>query len=555
MSYLLCSYYGSSCAHMIHILTGVLTIQDVESLRSMIELAFNATQLHLKNRTHSPSKLLRRLRFPESGLIEVLKAAEIFDQGIAMVRARLGSGDPIQRGSSIPLLNQCEIQLLSELSGCEHHTRTADCSSCFHRKYRTMDGTCNNLDHPLRGASEIPFVRLLSPDYEDGIGLPRGWSEQRPSARLISRNIIAAKEVSPSEQYTLMLMQVGQFLDHDIDVAPISPSEIVFSSAQPNQLLSCDDICYNDAPCFPIQVPDNDPRISRECLPFSRSSAVCGTGAASLLIGDVGIHREQLNAITSYIDGSQIYGSVNYTASKLRRLDGSGKLKVGRQVEGRPDKYFLPFDEESLVDCNTGIHSDRSACFLGGDIRVNEQVVLTTMHTIFFREHNRVVNVLSSLNPHWDGEKLYQEARKVVIAEWQNIVYSEYLPKILGPHYLVDYSGYNSKVDATIANGFAAAAYRFGHSQIMPLFPRLDNNYESLAIGPLRLQDAFFAPFRLLDEGGIDPLLRGLISSPVKLRESHRGLNNNLTEALFAQVSLLILFCHFVFLLNYIVLV
>lgn len=512
-------------------------MEDVESLKLMVELAVNATQLHLRNRTHSPSKLLRRLKFPEGGLVEVLKAAEIFDQGIALVRARLGSGDPIERGSSIPHLNQCEIQLLSELSGCELHTRTADCTGCIHRKYRTIDGTCNNLDYPLRGASEVPFIRLLSPDYEDGIGLPRGWSEQRPSARVISRSIIAAKEVSPSEQYTLMLMQVGQFLDHDIDIAPVSPSEIVFNNAQPDQLLRCDDICYNDAPCFPIQVPDNDPRISRECLPFSRSSAVCGTGAASLLIGEVGIHREQLNAITSYIDGSQIYGSINYTASKLRRLDGSGKLRAGRQVEGQPDKYFLPFDEESLVDCNTDIHSDRSACFLGGDIRVNEQVGLTTMHTIFFREHNRVVDTLSSLNPHWDGEKLYQETRKIVIAEWQNIVYSEYLPKILGANYLADYSGYNSKVDATIANGFAAAAYRFGHSQIMPLFPRLDANYESLAIGPLRLQDAFFAPFRLLDEGGIDPLLRGLISSPVKLRESHRGLNNNLTEALFAQVS------------------
>lgn len=503
----------------------------------MVELAVNATQLLLKNKTHSPSKLLRRLKFPESGLIEVLKSAEIFDQAIAVVRSRLASGDPVQEDTVIPQLTQCEINLLSGLSGCRQHKRTADCSDCFHRKYRTIDGTCNNLDCPFQGAAEVPFMRLLNPDYEDGIGLPWGWSKPLPSARLISRSVIAANEVSASKVYTLMLMQIGQFLDHDIDIAPVTPSDLVFNQTQPDRLLSCDDICYNDAPCFPIPVPANDHRISRECLPFSRSSAVCGTGAASLLTGDTGVHRQQLNGITSYIDGSHIYGSSNYTASKLRRFNGSGKLKSGKRVDGVLDKYFLPFDENALVDCSTGVHSNRSACFLAGDVRVNEQVGLTAMHTLFFREHNRVVDVLSGLNSHWDGERLYQEARRIVIAQWQNIVYSEYIPKILGAGYMREYSGYDPKVDATIANGFATAAYRFGHSQIMPLFPRLNPSYKPLAIGPLKLQDAFFAPFRLLEEGGIDPLLRGLISSPVKLRESHRGLNNNLTEALFAQVS------------------
>ncbi len=508
----------------------------MERLRLSINIVVDATHLRLQQATHSPSALLRRLRFPQGGLIEVLKAAEVFDQAVGIIRSRLLANRTVTKGSSIPLLSRCDVELLSELSGCKEHNRITDCSSCFHRKYRTIDGSCNNLDHPLWGVSETPFLRLMPAEYEDGIGLPVGWSQPKPSARLISQRIIATKQVSPSTQYTLMLMQVGQFLDHDIDIAPVSPSGIVFNSAEPDSLTSCDDICHNDAPCFPIQVPENDPRIRRECLSFTRSSAVCGTGAASLLIGDVGIHREQLNAITSYVDGSQIYGSTNVTAKILRRNDGTGRLWAGNTVEGFEDKYFLPFDNNSLVDCNTGVNSDRSGCFLAGDVRVNEQVGLTTMHTLFFREHNRVVKILTSLNPHWDGERLYQEARRVVISEWQNIVFSEYVPKIIGSKYVEKYSGYDSSVDASIANAFATAAFRFGHSQIMPLFPRLNSNYDPSSIGPLRLQDAFFAPFRLLEEGGIDPLLRGLVSSPVKLRTSHQGLNNNLTEALFAQV-------------------
>ena len=503
-----------------------------------IDLAFNATQRELENKARTPGSLLRRLKFPDSGIIDHLKAAEIFDQAVALIRRRLTNGEPVVGSETVPFLSDCELEVLQQLSGCEEHKKTVDCSSCFHRKHRTYDGSCNNLDNPLQGASGSPFKRLLKPAYEDGIGLPVGWSGSKPSARQISQKLIAAKQVTGHYRFTHMLMQVGQFLDHDLDLAPIAPSDIVFDISDPNQLSSCDDICKNDAPCFPIPVANDDSRIKRECLPFTRSSAVCGTGVHSLLVGQFGVHREQLNAITSYIDGSQIYGSSEKIGNRLRQLDGSGKLKYGNVTE--TGKRLLPFDiyPDSPTDCSIGIHAGRSKCFLAGDIRVNEQVGLISIHTIFFREHNRVVDVLAELNPHWNGEKLYHEARRIVIAEWQNVIYSEYLPKILGPDYLGEYTGYRPTTDVTIANGFATAAFRFGHSQIMPLFPRLDSSYDSLPIGALRLQDAFFSPFRIVEEGGIDPLVRGLISSPVKQRLSSQVMNNNLTEALFVQVSL-----------------
>ena len=49
-----------------------------------------------------------------------------------------------------------------------------------------------------------------------------------------------------------------------------------------------------------------------------------------------------------------------------------------------------------------------------------------------FREHNRIVKLIKENYPDMDEEELFQQARRLVIAEIQNIVYGEYLPLILG---------------------------------------------------------------------------------------------------------------------------
>ena len=92
-------------------------------------------------------------------------------------------------------------------------------------KFRSMDGSCNNHVHSLWGASLTPLRRVLPPIYENGFNTPVGSDPDRlyggfrkPNARLVSRRLVSSRgRVTPDPDLTQMVMQWGQFLDHDID--------------------------------------------------------------------------------------------------------------------------------------------------------------------------------------------------------------------------------------------------------------------------------------------------------------------------------------------------
>ena len=80
------------------------------------------------------------------------------------------------------------------------------------------------------------------------------------------------------------------------------------------------------------------------------------------------------------------------------------------------------------------------------------------------RQHNRLAKRLSSINPHWSDEQVYQETRKIVEAQLQIITYKHWLPYIIGDEgmeMLGSYKGYNRNVNPTISNVFATAAFRY----------------------------------------------------------------------------------------------
>ena len=107
-----------------------------------------------------------------------------------------------------------------------------------------------------------------------------------------------------------------------------------------------------------------------------------------------------------------------------------------------------------------------------GDVRANEQLNLIVLHTVWLREHNRVARFLQRMNPFWDDERLYQEARRITTAEYQHIVYNEWLPIILGNEFMTSFglwpltkgfsTDYRDDFDPRITNEFATAAFRYG---------------------------------------------------------------------------------------------
>lgn len=191
---------------------------------------------------------------------------------------------------------------------------------------------------------------------------------------------------------------------------------------------------------------------------------------------------------------------------------------------------LLPHDCDCGLEAPLNLCFKFGGCFLAGDVRSNEQTVLASIHTLFVREHNRIAKILGKLNSQWNGERIYQETRKIVGAVLQKITYEDFLPIVLGRDRLPAYTGYQKKVDPSISNAFATAAFRFGHSLIRQTFDRLDKGFNPTG-DPLPVQQLFFNN-TFINKFGIDQLLLGLLGNESQKvdREIAVGLLNHLFE-------------------------
>ncbi|XP_018025146.1 peroxidasin homolog [Hyalella azteca] len=378
--------------------------------------------------------------------------------------------------------------------------------------YRTFDGTCNNVRNPLWGSIRRPFTRYIRPFYEDGLDEPRGAgrppSTALPSPRMISVELSQGVSGRPKPllAITSLVMQFGQFLDHDLTHTPESAVRGTGSALLP---LGC---CEGGVPpshddqqrvpdCRPIDLTGDRfyARLGRVCMRFVRS-----------LVADTGCRlgpREQLNQVTSYLDGSVLYGTSQFLANHLRDPGSRGQLRTTLPAGSSPSHG----SSCPRQTCNAGLLPEQrchaqttSTCFISGDGRANEQPGLTSLHVLFMRVHNAVAAQLASLNPGWSSDRVYQESRRVVGALLQQVVYREFLPVVLGSapmdHFRLwlqsegYYHGYNETVDPTTPNVFAAAAFRFGHSLV-------DDILMQGPSGNLTLLDSFFKSDVLKKEG------------------------------------------------------
>ena len=208
-------------------------------------------------------------------------------------------------------------------------------------------------------------------------------------------------------------------------------------------------------------------------------------------------YAEQLNLVTHFLDGSQIYGSSGNRSDSIR-LGSNGLLRTSPGV--KKDYLPLTFDKTQGLGDQCSLTNSSLNCFVAGETRTSENLGLSSMHTLFMREHNRIATILTSINPSWDDNRLFQETRKILIGMYQHIIYNEWLPATMGVPTTPDlvptplntyFTGYDPTVNPSLANEFATATLRFGHSAVNRLNRRFDLNNNDLA-SPLLLGDTIF---------------------------------------------------------------
>ncbi|MEO1130822.1 MAG: peroxidase family protein, partial [Planctomycetota bacterium] len=131
------------------------------------------------------------------------------------------------------------------------------------------------------------------------------------------------------------------------------------------------------------------------------------------------------------------------------------------------------------------------------------------------REHNHWATQIALDDPALTGDEIYERARAIVAAEMQAITYNEFLPLLLGADALPEYTGYKADVNPSIANVFATAGYRVGHTMLSSTLRRLDHNMQEAGEQDIPLLQAFFNPSEITSHG-IESVLRGLAAQPAQ---------------------------------------
>ena len=332
---------------------------------------------------------------------------------------------------------------------------------------QAFDGTGNNVANPTWGSIGKPFIRQTPVRYADGISKVGGAA--LPSPRLISNLVFQGPVdgIINNRDWTALTYAWGQFIDHDMTHT---------ATAAPVETMT-------------FAVPQGDAVFDKnstgsKTMSASRSNFDTATGTSTAN------PRQQVNSLTSFIDGSQVYGETATLASSLREKRG------GRMLDGGIN--MLPR------------LTNTSDLFLTGDIRGNENPELCSLQILFVREHNRVAAQIAAANPTFSDEELYQRARRYVISLLQKVTYSEFLPAVLGSANLRPYAGYRSSVNPSISNEFATAAFRLGHSMLGSDLQFLDDN-GNVVFPEMSLRDAFFNS-GVLRTTGLEPVLKYLAS-------------------------------------------
>jgi hypothetical protein len=346
--------------------------------------------------------------------------------------------------------------LLPAAAQTQAQTQTSSAQAALLPEFRPFAGARNNLANP--GLDAVPGsaeLRIAPPNFAPGSGdaLVSG-----PNPRTIS-NVIAGGTGANGQNgetndptLSAWMYAFGQFIDHDLSLEETPPN----------------------SPAINIVVPAGDPV-------FPTGAVIAMTRCTRSPYTNTII-----NTVSAYLNLSQVYGSTPDVAASLENADGTLKTSG--------NGLYLP-----VV----------SGVFVAGDVRVMENPELTAITTLFVREHNYWVKTLKAQHPNWSPDQLYQSARAVTIAEYQNIIYSGYLPHLIGS-VLGPYRGYDPNANPQVTQEFSTAAFRVGHSMVSDTQEGISSTGAVVFTEPL--PQSFFNTAATDESNGIDPLLNSLAS-------------------------------------------
>ncbi|XP_012225863.2 dual oxidase 2-like isoform X2 [Linepithema humile] len=328
-------------------------------------------------------------------------------------------------------------------------------------EYPGYDGWNNNIGRPKLGAVDTPLLRRRPAAYEDGVYKPSG--SNRPEPLEISEKLLSGKIGTKSKtgKNALLVFFGQQVVEEILDAQrPACPPEYIN-----------------------INIPENHryrDKLEHTTMPVLRTRYDHRTGHSP------NNPRQQLNEITPFLDGGVIYGT-SKAWSDLLRTNADGTLEPNGQLATAYFGNYPAFNDIRLPMANPPPpnHHDEyisqhrtenvTRYFRLGNPRGNENPFLLTFGVVWFRWHNVLASAVKRHNPKWSSEKIYNEARKWVIATQQHIVVNEWLLSWLGKKTdFPAYNGYNPNIDPQIEQFFQSAAFRFGHTLVPPGVYRRD---------------------------------------------------------------------------------
>ncbi|WP_085718699.1 peroxidase family protein [Pseudomonas sp. B28(2017)] len=255
-----------------------------------------------------------------------------------------------------------------------------------------------------------------------------------------------------------------------------------------------------------------------------------------------------ISLVNAVRTGHQFLIDIAHTAVPVDGQTGAALLPDVDTVAGGP--VAAGFYDNELLDAH----------YIAGDGRVNENIGLTTVHSIFHSEHNRLVqhtkdvaiasNDVNFLNQwlmpdaqllvlpttaaeiaalHWNGERLFQAAKFGTEMQYQHLVFEEFA-RTIQPNidaFIPEHQNYQTEIDPAIVAEFAHAVYRLGHSMLVETIDRLDPNFVSSDIG---LIQAFLNPLAFAASGPTPAQAAGAIVRGVT-RQVGNEIDEFVTEA------------------------